>query len=97
MRHHLKFPKQPSLIQTVLLFPIVGLLDLKDNLKRDTIDGFTAAYAGYLLITAFWCLAVGAMIYVICTRPMALLIPMAIVFLLVGIPRIIYRLANKKT
>lgn len=96
MWHHLKWPKQPSIIQYLLLFPIIGLLDLKENLKRDTIDGFTAAYAGYLLITAFWCLAVGAMIYVICMRPMALLIPMAIVFLLIGIPRIIYKLANRK-
>ena len=30
------------------------------------------------------------------TRPMILLIPMAIVFLLIGLPRIIYKLANRK-
>lgn len=100
MRHHLKFPKQPSLIQYLLLFPIIGFLDLKDDLKRDTIDEFTRAWAGYLFLTAFWCLTVGGGIYVICTSPMVLLIPVAIllgiVFLLIGIPRIIYKIVNRK-
>ena len=100
MKHHLKLPKQFSLMQTILLFPIVGLLDLKDDLRRDTIEEFTKAWAIYLFITAFWCWIVGTIIYVICTRPLVLLILgtiiFGIVFLLIGIPRIIYTLANRK-
>ncbi len=100
MWHHLKFPKQPSFIQYLLLFPIIGLLDLKTGIKYDTIEGFTTLWICYLLLLAFWCLVVGGMIYVICTRPLVLLIPgtiiLGIVFLLIGIPRVIYKLANRK-
>ena len=100
MRHHLKFLKQPSLIQCLLLFPIIGLLDLKSDIKHNTIEEFTAAWASYLFITAIWFLVAGGMIYVMCTHPLALLIPGAIIsviaFLLVGLPRVIYKLANRK-
>lgn len=100
MRHHLKFLKQPNLIQFLLLFPIIGLYDLKDDIKRNTVEEFTTAWVLYILLTAFWCLVVGTAIYVICTRPTVLLIPGTIIagitFLLIGIPRIIYKIANKK-
>ena len=100
MRHHLKFPKQPSLIQYLLLFPIIGLLDLKSGIEHTTIEGFTTLWVFYLLLLAFWCLVVGGMIYIICTRHLALLIPgtiiLGIVFLLIGLPRVIYKLFNRK-
>ena len=99
MRHHLKFEKQLSFTQYLLLFPIAGLLELKNDLRMATINEFTARWVAYLFLTAFWCLIIGGGIYVICTRPMAL-IPVAILlgiaFLLVGIPRIIYKYANRK-
>ena len=96
MRHHLKWPKQPSIIQYLLLFPIIGLLDLKDDFKRSNINEFTISWVIYILGTVLWCMIASAITYVICTRPMILLIPMAIVLLLVGLPRIIYKLANRK-
>lgn len=100
MRHRIKFLKHPSLIQYLLLFPIIGLYDLKNNLRRDTISEFTASWVLYLFITAFWCFAVGVMIHMIHTYRAALLIPLAIIsviaFLLVGLPRVIYKLANRK-
>lgn len=100
MRHHLKFPKQPSLIQYLLLFPIIGLLDLKSDIKHNTIEEFTTLWVFYLLLLAFWCLVIGGMIYVMCTHPLALLIPgtiiLGIVFLLIGLPRVIYKLVNRK-
>lgn len=100
MRHRLKFRKQPSLIQFLLLFPIMGLLDLKNDLKYDTLDGFTIGWILYLFLTAFWFLIVGGIIYVIYTRHIALLtpvaIPLGIAFLLVGLPRVIYKLFNRK-
>jgi hypothetical protein len=100
MRHHLKFLKHPSLTQYLLLFPIIGLFDLKDEIKRDSIEVFTASWILYLFITAIWFLAAGITLYVIYTFHIALLIPIAIIsviaFLLVGVPRIIYKLANRK-
>ena len=101
MRRHLKFLKYPNLIQFLLLFPIIGLYDLKNNLKRDTISEFTASWVLYLFITALWCFAVGIMIHMIHTYRAALLIPIAIIlviaFLLVGVPSVIYKIANRKS
>lgn len=100
MRHHLKFLKHPSLIQFLLLLPIIGLYDLKEDLKRGSISVFTSSWIFYLFSTALWCLTVVTIICVICTFHIALLIPGAIIlgiaFLLVGVPRIIYKLVNRK-
>lgn len=99
MRRHIKFPQDLSFWQYILIFPITGLYDLKDDLKRDTIEEFTGDWASYLFLTTLWCLAVGGGIYVIYTHPMELLLPLTVIlgitFLLVGIPRIIYRLATR--
>lgn len=100
MWHHLKFPKQPSFTQYLLLFPIAGLLDLKANIKTATIEEFATVWVFYIFLTALWCTVVVGGMYVICTNPMALLIPVAIMlsiaFLLLGLPRIIYKLVNRK-
>lgn len=100
MRHRIKFLKHPSFIQYLLLFPIIGLFGLKNNIRRDTISEFTASWVLYLFITAFWCFAAGVMIHMIHTYRAALLIPGAIIlviaFLLVGLPRVIYKLVNQK-
>lgn len=100
MKHHLKFPKQLSFIQFLLLFPVVGLLDLKRDIKNNTIDEFTTLWVFYLFLTALWCAVVGGLIYILCTRPAVLFLPvviiLGIVFLLIGIPRILYRLFNRK-
>ena len=99
MRHHLKFEKQLSFTQYLLLFPIAGLLELKNDLRMATINEFTARWVAYLFLTAFWCLIIGGGIYVICTRPMALIpisIPLGIIFLLIIVPRIIYKCINRK-
>ena len=100
MRRHLKFLKYPNLIQFLLLFPIIGLYDLKEDLKRGSISVFTSSWIFYLFSTALWCFAVGIIIHMIHTYRAALLIPIAIIlviaFLLVGVPSVIYKIANRK-
>ena len=100
MRHHIKFPKQPNLIQFLLLFPIIGFLDLKDDIKRDTIEGFTTTWVLYILLTAFWLSSVILIIHTLYTSPTVLLIIgaiiVSIIFLLVIAPRVLYKLVNRK-
>lgn len=100
MRHYFKLPKQPNVTQYLLLFPLLGFRELKNDLIKDDIDGFTLSWFLYLLMTALWLLATGGVIYVIYTLQITLsnpiIIMLGIIFLLIGIPRIIYKLAHRK-
>lgn len=100
MRNYFKLPEQPSVVQYLLLFPLLGFRDLKEDIKYDTLDGFTIGWTLYLFLVTFWCFAVSVIIYLLYTHPMELLLSVAIilgiVFLLIGIPRILYRRFNRK-
>lgn len=106
MKYHskfLKFLKSLSLWQFLLLFPIAELYVIIDDIKYSNLDGFITDWIIYLFLAAFWFFIIGGtiyIIYIIYTGQIAILIPLAvllgIIFLLVGIPAIIYKLAIQK-
>lgn len=100
MKRNLKFPEYLNWWQYVLIFPIAGLYDICSDIKEQTLLDFIGLWTLYSILVLIWTLVICGIGYFIkfscCNSSIPMIIILCIIFLLIGMPIIIYKIANRK-